>query len=402
MMNIEKTPAPSVIGRIPERLLLGPGPSNAPQSVLDAAAQPLLGHLDPFFSTILQELQAMLRAVFRTENLVTYAVSGTGSAGMQTLAANLFEPGDTVLVGRNGVFGTRICDALQRMAVEVVPIDAPWGSPIRLEDIEQAWRRTPRPTALWIVHAETSTGLLQPDMQAIGEFVHRNRGLFLVDCVTSLGGAPVEIDAWHVDAAFSGTQKCLNVAPGLAPVTFNERALRKVAARNLPVTSWYFDLDAIRRYWIEQEGGGRLYHHTAPISSIYSLHEGLRLVLEEGLEARWNRHRRMAGALQAGLTALGFTYRVKEASHRAPMLHAVTLPPDLESAVRPKLLAEHGIEVGAGLAAWAADTWRIGLMGVNASEEVVLRLVDTLEKYLPAKKGAGRKAAEATLQADGG
>jgi alanine-glyoxylate transaminase / serine-glyoxylate transaminase / serine-pyruvate transaminase len=364
-------------GRIPERLLLGPGPSNAPASVREAAAQPLLGHLDPAFSIILEEIRAMLRGVFQTANEVTFAVSGTGSAGMEALAVNLFEPGDKVLVGQNGIFGTRICEALEKLGAEPIAVQTPWGTPIDPAQIEAAWKRQPGIAAVWIVHAETSTGLLQPGMEQFGAIARNHGGLFLVDCVTSLGGAPVAIDAWQADAAFSGTQKCLNVSPGLAPVTFNDRALQKIARRKFPVPSWYFDLSAVRRYW-QAEGGKRLYHHTAPITSLYMLHEGLRLVLTEGLEACWARHRDAALALTAALKAQQFSYRISDEALRLPMLHAVVAPAALREHGRQRLLAEHGIEVGAALGAWSADTWRIGLMGANARRQVVDRLVSVL------------------------
>ncbi len=370
---------PSILDRIPPRLLLGPGPSNSPESVLRVSALPLVGHLDPVFTQILDELQGMLRQLFQTENKVTFAASGTGSAGMELLAANLFEPGDEVIVGRNGVFGGRIGDALTKLGARPIPVDAPWGEPIAPDAVAAAWKAHPDAKAVWIVHAETSTGVLQPAMEAFGAIARSHDGLFLVDCVTSLGGAPVRIDAWQADAAFSGTQKCLNVTPGLAPVTLGERALAKLAARKHPVPSWYFDLSLLTRYWTSGEGT-RVYHHTAPITSVYALHEGARLALEEGLENRWASHLQMGDRLTQALEALGFRYRVGNPEHRAPMLHAV-IPPEGKAGRRPELLAQ-GIEVGAGLGEWAGDTWRVGLMGINASEDVIETLVAALRHIL--------------------
>lgn len=379
---------PTVIDRIPERLLLGPGPSNSPDSIRNAAAQPLLGHLDPLFSDLLEELRDMLRTVFQTNNPVTYAVSGTGSAGMETLAVNLFEPGDTVLVGRNGIFGGRLVDALERLGVHAVPVEAEWGEPITVAAVDEAWTRHPEACALWLVHAETSTGLHQPELDVFSQLAHDRKGLFLVDCVTSLGGVPLKVDAWGIDAAFSGTQKCLNVTPGLAPITLGHRALAKIKARTTRVPSWYFDLESVMQYW-EAQDGKRVYHHTAPIASLYALHEGLRLILEEGLENCWERHARSAQALQAALEAFGFRYRVPASAHRLPMLHAVGIPSGWNLDLRKSLLADDNIEIGAALGTWAADTWRIGLMGCNADPAVILRLVEALARHYPE---AGKKA----------
>lgn len=371
---------PSILeGRIPDRLLLGPGPSNSPGSVLEATGLPLVGHLDLVFLGLLDEIQDMLRRVFRTTNSVTFAVSGTGSAGMETLAVNLFEPGDEVIVGRHGVFGGRIVEMLQKIGARPIPVDAEWGNPLDARDIAEVFERHPRVCALWVVHAETSTGVVQADLAELGRLAHARNALFVVDCVTSLGGAPVEIDGWAIDAAFSGTQKCLNVTPGLAPVTFGPRALEKIERRKTPVPSWYFDLAPIRKYW-SAEGGRRLYHHTAPIASLYALHEGLRLVLEEGLEVRWQRHRKAATYLENALQERGFRYRVTVPESRLPMLHVVIPPDSLPKNARTRLLEEFGIEVGAGLGAWSQDTWRIGLMGINAQPEIVSRLLATIDK----------------------
>lgn len=391
-MTLLRPPA-SIIERVPDRLLLGPGPSNSPPSVLAASAAPLLGHLDPRFSEFLDETQAMLRQVFMTANAVTFPVSGTGSAGMETLVMNLFEAGDKVAVGINGVFGERIAAALTKIGAVPVRLECVWGEPVRYEQVDEALGQGV--AAVWLVHAETSTGVMQPDMARIGARVRERGALFVVDCVTSLGGAPVKIDEWLVDAAFAGTQKCLNVTAGLAPLTVGERALAKVKARKTPVPSWYFDLAAVLRYW-EAQAGKRMYHHTAPISLVYALHEGLRLVLADGLQARWLRHDVHAAALTVGLEALGFTYRVARREHRLPMLHAVKLPAWCKLEDRAILLNDYGIEVGAALGAWAGDTWHIGLMGANASQEVVLRLLSALDAICTRRGGkpGGAVAAE--------
>lgn len=374
----------SILERVPDRLLLGPGPSNAPPSVLAAAALPLLGHLDPRFCEFLDEVQGLLRRLFVTANPVTFPVSGTGSAGMETLVMNLFEAGDRVAVGVNGVFGERIVAALMKIGAVPLRLECVWGEPVRFEAVDKALDEGV--AAVWLVHAETSTGVLQPDMARIGARVRERGALFVVDCVTSLGGAPLLVDDWQIDAAFSGTQKCLNVTSGLAPITLGERALAKVRARKTPVPSWYFDLAAVLRYWDAQDGK-RMYHHTAPITPIYALHEGARLVLADGLQARWTRHDVHAAALAAGLEALGFTYRVARREWRLPMLHAVKLPAWCKAEDRSVLLSEYGIEVGAALGAWAGDTWRIGLMGMNANQDVVRRLLAALDAIATRRGG---------------
>ena len=283
----------------PTRLLLGPGPSEVHPRVLRAMSAPLLGHLDPAFIAMMEDVKTMLRAVFATENALTFPVSGTGSAGMEACVVNLVEPGDEVVIGVNGVFGTCMADVVERAGGRVLRVEAPWGRVIRPEQVEAALRNSTRPKLVALIHAETSTGAWQPLADA-ARLAHEHGALFLADCVTSLGGAPVEIDAWDVDTAYSGTQKCLSCPPGLAPVTFGPRAVEAMEHRTTKVRSWYLDATLLRQYWGEE----RVYHHTAPISMNYALREALRLVLEEGLEARFARHRRNHEALVAGLAAL--------------------------------------------------------------------------------------------------
>ncbi|MFG0334576.1 MAG: pyridoxal-phosphate-dependent aminotransferase family protein, partial [Maioricimonas sp. JB049] len=296
-----QTPFPPVTP--PRRILLGPGPSDISPRVLAAMAAPTVGHLDPYFLRIMNETQEMLRQVFRTTNPLTMSVSGTGSAGMEACVANLIEPGDRMIACINGVFGGRLADVAERCGAEVTRLERPFGEVFTAEEVEQAVRKV-SPKVLGIVHAETSTGALQP-LEDISRVVHEAGGLLLVDCVTSLGGLPVEIDAWGVDAAYSGTQKCLSCPPGLAPVTFGPKAVEVIDNRKSKVQSWYLDMTMVRNYWSDQS---RAYHHTAPINMNYGLHEALRIILEEGLEPRFERHQRNHLALKAGLAAMGIQY----------------------------------------------------------------------------------------------
>jgi len=358
--------------------LHGPGPSDVPAAVLRAISAATIGHLDSEFIKIMDEAQAMLRMLYQTENRMTIPISGTGSSGMETLVANLINPQDKVIVVRNGVFGERIADTVSRFGGEVISIDLEWGTVVTPEEIRKAFSRN-RCHALFLVHAETSTGAHQQHMREIGEIVHQNGALFLVDAVTSLGGTEVKIDEWGIDAAYSGTQKCLSVPPGLSPVTLNEKAMQKL--REKKARSWYFDLGMIEQYW--NEGNQRKYHHTAPINMIYALHEGLRLALQEGLDARFQRHRRNAAALQAGLEALGFTYVVKKQNERLPMLHAVYLPDGLEEGkLRQNIRARYNIEIGAGLGEFSGKAWRIGLMGHSSTKDKVGRLLNSIGEEL--------------------
>lgn len=369
----------------PTRLLLGPGPSEVHPRVLRAMSAPLLGHLDPAFVAMMEEVKALLRLVYATSNTLTFPISGTGSAGMEACIVNLVEPGDEVVVGVNGVFGTRMADVIERAGGTAVRVEAPWGRVVRAEQVEAALKNCRRPKLVALVHAETSTGAWQPLPDA-ARLAHEHGALFMADCVTSLGGASVEIDAWEIDAAYSGTQKCLSCPPGLSPITFGPRALEALRARKTKVRSWYLDLTLLSQYWGEE----RVYHHTAPISMNYALREALRLVAEEGLPARFARHQRNHEALAAGLGALGLTLAAEE-GHRLPMLNAVTVPDGVDEArVRTRLLSEQGIEIGAGLGPMKGKVWRIGLMGESSRRSHVLTVLAALEDGLRAE---GRRVA---------
>jgi alanine-glyoxylate transaminase/serine-glyoxylate transaminase/serine-pyruvate transaminase len=364
------------------RLLLGPGPSMVHPRVLRAMATPLLGHLDPEFLAIMNDVQAMLRLTFRTQNPFTIAVSGTGSAGMEAALLNLLEPGDTAVVCVAGVFGVRMADIVERAGARCVRIEVPWGQVTPHERIAEALQKNAPVKLVALVHAETSTGAQQP-VEGLGKLCHDAGALLVLDTVTSLGGVPVEIDRWEVDACYSGTQKCLSCPPGIAPLTLSPRALDAVKRRKEKCRSWYLDLGMIADYWAD---GKRAYHHTAPITMVYAVREALRIVLEEGLEARFARHRRHSAALMAGLAALGCEPQAQE-GHRLPSLNCVKTPPGVEEApIRKALLLEHGIEIGGGLGPLAGKVWRVGLMGESASQASVLAVLGALEIQL-AKAG---------------
>ena len=377
----------------PLRTLMGPGPSDIHPSVLAAMAAPTVGHLDPYFLQTMDEVQGMLKQVFQTENQMTMAISGTGSSGMETCVVNLIEPGDRMIACQNGVFGGRMADVAQRIGAEVTKLERPFGEVFTADEIAAAVEEH-KPKVVGIVHAETSTGALQP-LEEISKIVHDAGALLLVDCVTSLAGLPVEIDKVGIDAAYSGTQKCLSCPPGLAPVTFSPGALEAMDARKTKVSSWYLDISMLRNYW----GADRAYHHTAPINMNYALHQALRLVLEEGLEARFARHRLHHEALKAGLEAMGVSYSVANPDRRLPMLNSVFIPEGVDDAgVRKQLLTEFGIEIGGGLGPMKGKTWRIGLMGEAASKPNVLLLLSALEQCLASQNvavdaGAGVAAA---------
>jgi alanine-glyoxylate transaminase/serine-glyoxylate transaminase/serine-pyruvate transaminase len=366
---------------IPRRLLLGPGPSNVPERVLGAMRQPLLGHLDPAFLAIVDEVQERLRRLLGTANELTLPLSATGSAGMEACLANLLERGDDAVIGVAGVFGERMCDVAARIGARVTRVETVLGTALDAGAMAAAIARV-RPAVVAFVHAETSTGVRQP-VEAIAAAAREAGALVVLDCVTSLGGLPVTLDAWGIDAAYSATQKCLSCPPGLSPVTFSARAVARVRARSSPVQSWYLDVGLLSAYY----GRERVYHHTAPISAIYALAEGLRIVEEEGLETRFERHRAAARALAAGLAPLGFEPLVAE-EIRLPMLAAVRLPAralaEGEAALRRRLLERHGIEVGGGLGRLAGSIWRIGLMGENARASRVERLLEALRAELGA------------------
>lgn len=359
------------------RFLMGPGPSDIHPRVLKAMATPMIGHLDPQFIQIMDSLKDMLRQLFRTENDLTFAVSATGSAGMETCFTNLLEPGDEALVCVNGVFGNRMSDIVERCGAKLIRVDAPWGTPIDAAQVKQALEKyTPKIVA--IVHAETSTGVLQP-LDEISKIVHQAGSLLLVDAVTSLGGTDVRVDDWRIDAVYSGTQKCISAPPGLSPVSFSARAVQTMENRKTKPQSWYLDLSMVRNYW---SGAKRAYHHTAPITMVYALYEALRLVLEEGLEARFARHQRNHELLRDGLEEMGFEFIVAS-EYRLPMLNAVKLPAGLDdAAARSRLLNEYNIEVGGGLGDFAGKVWRIGLMGQSCTENHVNMLLSALRKIM--------------------
>ncbi len=360
----------------PHRLLLGPGPSIVHPRVLHALSLPILGHLDPVFLGLMDEIQALLRETFQTQNEFTIALSGTGSAGMEAVIANLIEPGDRVIIGVNGVFGSRLATIVERHGGIALPLEVPWGTTIPLEMLRDRLSRSAPVKAVALVHAETSTGAWQP-LQDVGVLCRDYDALLIVDAVTSLGGIPVEVDAWGIDACYSGAQKCLSCPPGLAPLTLSPRAVRSIQRRQVPCHSWYLDLSLIAEYWADRT---RSYHHTAPISMLYGLREALRLVQEEGLEARIARHRLNSDALLAGLQTLGLL-PLPAAGHRLPMLSCVTLPDGIDEAlVRSQLLNNYGIEIGGGLGPLRGRVWRIGLMGESCRQAHVLTLLNGLEE----------------------
>lgn len=361
-----------------ERILLGPGPSPVPQRVLRALGAPTLGHLDPDYLAIMDETCEMLRQVFRTRNPLTFPVSGTGMAGMECIAVNLIEPGDEVIVCVNGVFGGRMKDTMERCGATVHAIDAVWGEVIDLEQIATALERYPRTRLVGIVHAETSTGAHQP-LAGLAELVHSHGALLAVDAVTSLGGHDVQVDDWGIDAIYSGTQKCLSCPPGLAPISFGQRALARMDARKTKPQSWYLDLSMLRKYYLEGEGA-RVYHHTAPVNMTYALREALAIVMEEGLQNRIARHAQMHQRLRAGLEAMGIEYIPKQSLHT---LNCVKIPSGADDAtVRRRLLNEYGIEIGAGLGPMAGKAWRIGLMGHGATVRNVDLVLTALREVL--------------------
>lgn len=361
----------------PQRLLLGPGPSPVEPSVLQAMAKPVVGHLDPAFLQLMDEVSEMLRGVFRTANRLTFPVSGTGSAGMQAAVFNMIEPGDRMVVGINGVFGARMADAARRAGAVVREVTAPWGKPIDVGAFGKAAKQHGA-KVVGLVHAETSTGLEQP-LAEVRAAIGPDR-ILIVDSVTGLGGSELRVDAWGIDVCFSGTQKCLSVPPGLAPITFSHRAEARLDQRTTKVASWYLDVAMIRSYW--QDGAAsRAYHHTAPISMIYALHEGLRLVQQEGLESRWARHRDVGNFLQSALQERGWELFAEE-GHRLAQLTSVRLPDGVSDDLRGRLLHDFGIEVGGGLGDLAGKGWRIGLMGFGARRANALRFLQAIDSLV--------------------
>ena len=383
----------------PVRTLMGPGPSDTHPRVLQALARPTVGHLDPYYLQLMDELQKMLRALFRTENRMTFAVSGTGSAGMEATVVNLIEPGDSMIVCVNGVFGGRMVSVASRAGAKVTKVEKPWGQVFTVDDLRQALD-TAKPKVVGIVLAETSTGAWQP-IEEISKAVHEAGAMLLVDAVTGLGGVPVEVDGWNIDAIYSGTQKCLSCPPGLAPVSFNDRALQTILSRKTPVQSWYLDVSMLANYW----GQDRVYHHTAPINMTYGLYEALRLIHDEGLENCFARHRLNHEALKAGLAAIGIEYAAQP-GHQLPMLNAVKIPAGVDDAkVRGALLNRFNIEIGAGLGEFKGKVWRIGLMGYGSRMANVLLFLSALEQLLTEQgysfqPGASIAAANARYAAD--
>jgi len=368
-----------------DRVLMGPGPSNVSARVLRAMSAPCIGHLDPYFLSVMDETQRLLKYLFQTENTFTIPVSGTGSAGMETCFVNLVEPGEEVVVCINGVFGMRMADIVRRLGGQLIRVDGEWGRAIDPEAVRKAVRGK-NPKILALVHAETSTGVCQP-LEDIANIAHEAGALFLVDMVTSLGGIDVAVDAMGIDVAYSGTQKCISCPPGLSPITFGSAAIKALESRKSPIVSWYLDMSMVRSYW----GAERKYHHTAPINMIYALREALRIIAEEGLEARFARHQLNHRALVAGIEAMGLAMLVPE-PERLPMLNAICIPEGVnDMKVRKALLNDFGIEIGGGLGDLQGKIWRVGLMGHSSSRKNVFLFLSALETLLNAE-GAKTKS----------
>jgi len=376
-----------------QRVLMGPGPSDVPARVLQAMSAPCIGHLDPYFLSVMDETQRLLRFLFQTENALTIPVSGTGSSGMETCFVNLVEPGDEVVVCVNGVFGTRMSDIVNRIGGRLIRVDGEWGRAIDPEVVRKAIKGK-KPKVLAVVHAETSTGVCQP-LEQLAEITKDYGALFLVDMVTSLGGMEVSLDKTGVDAAYSGTQKCVSCPPGLSPISFSKKAMDALENRKTPVVSWYLDMTMVKSYW----GAERKYHHTAPINMIYGLREALRIIAEEGLKARFARHQMNHKALVAGVEAMGLSMLVP-AAERLPMLNAVRIPDGADDMkVRKRLLSEFGIEIGGGLGEFAGKIWRVGLMGHASRRRNVFLFLSALETVL---KGQGVRVKPGALEAASG
>lgn len=377
---MSKEPAKTVYDEliVSPRVLLGPGPSEANARVLKAMTTPMLGYLDTEFVQVMDDTVGLLRRVFGTENRLTLPVSGTGTAGMEAALANVVEPGDGVVVGVKGYFGERIADIAARCGGVVTRVEAEWGTHIPAEKIAEAVAKVSTPKLVALVHGETSTGILQPLKDAV-EIAHQSGALFLADCVTSLGGQPVDIDALGIDIAYSCTQKCLAGPPGLSPISFSDRAVEVIRNRKTPIQSFYLDMTLLENYW---HGEQRSYHHTVSISLIYALREALRVVLEEGLDARYKRHVHNARALLAGAKAIGLQPAAEE-GYRAPMLTTLSIPDGIDDVtIRKRLISDYGIEIGAGLGVFAGKAWRIGLMGESSNERNVMLVLSALEKLL--------------------
>jgi alanine-glyoxylate transaminase/serine-glyoxylate transaminase/serine-pyruvate transaminase len=379
------------------RTLMGPGPADVHPRVLEAMSRPTVGHLDPQFIAMMDQLKELLRYAFRTENRLTMPVSAPGSAGMETCFVNLVEPGDKVVVCINGVFGGRMKDNVERAGGEAVVVADPWGRAVDPQKLLDTLKAHGDARIVAFVHAETSTGA-RSDVKTLVEIAHEHDCLTIVDTVTSLGGCELEVDTWRADAVYSGTQKCLSCTPGLAPVTFNEGALEKVQRRTTKVQSWFMDLNLVMGYWGGEQR--RSYHHTAPVNALYGLHEALVILQDEGIENAWQRHRRNHLALRAGLEAMGLELMVPE-SERLPQLNTVSIPGGVDDAqVRERLLSQYNLEIGAGLGALAGKVWRIGLMGYSSRAENVLLCVAALGTVL-GEAGADVDVGEALSRVQG-
>jgi alanine-glyoxylate transaminase / serine-glyoxylate transaminase / serine-pyruvate transaminase len=362
----------------PQRTLMGPGPSEINPRVLAAMSEPAIGYLDPIFVEMMEELKSLLRYTYQTKNMLTFPVSGPGSVGMEMCFVNLVEPGDKVIVCRNGVFGSRMLENTERVGGVPVIVDDEWGAPVDPNKLEDALKKNPDAKVVAFVHAETSTGC-ESDAKTISEIAHKHDCFVIMDAVTSLAGTPVLVDEWGIDAVYSASQKCLSCTPGLSPVSFNDRVVERVKARKTKGQSWFMDLSLLLGYWGETT---RTYHHTAPTNGLFALHEALLVLRDEGLENSWARHRRHHLAIKAGLEALGLKYLVKE-GHRLPQMNAVHCPQSVDEAlVRRTLLTEYNLEIGAGLGPLAGKIWRFGLMGFSCKPENVLLCLSALESLL--------------------
>ena len=376
----------------PVRTLMGPGPSDVHPRVLAALSRPTIGHLDPKFVEMMDEVKVMLQYAFQTRNELTMPVSAPGSAGMETCFVNLMEPGDKVIVCVNGVFGGRMKENVERLGGVAVVVEDTWGEPVDPNKVADAFKKNPDAKILAFVHAETSTGALS-DAKSLVALAHQHNALAIVDAITSLGGVPLKVDEWHIDAIYSGTQKCLSCPPGLSPISFSERAVEKIKTRKTRVASWFLDLTLVMGYW--GAGAKRTYHHTAPVNALYGLHEALVMLQEEGLENSWARHEHHHRALRTGLENLGFEYIGKDGA-RLPQLNAVKLPAGVDEAkLRSILLNEFNLEIGAGLGALAGKIVRIGLMGYAASNRNVMFCLAALESALAQARSATPVAARA-------
>ena len=363
----------------PQRTLMGPGPSDVNPRILEAMSRPTIGHLDPLFVGMMDETKGMLQDTFLTKNELTMPVSAPGSAGMETCFVNMIEPGDTVIVCQNGVFGGRMKENVTRCGATAIMVEDDWGKPVDPQKLEDALKANPNASTVAFVHAETSTGAIS-DAKTLVEIAHKYDCLTIVDAVTSLAGSPLKVDEWNIDAIYSGTQKCLSCTPGISPVSFSKAATDRIQNRKTPVQSWFMDLNLVMAYW--GAGTQRAYHHTAPINSLYAFHESLVVLQEEGLENSWARHAKNHQALKAGVEAMGLGFFVDEA-YRLPQLNAVTIPDGVdEAALRSTLLNSFNLEIGAGLGPMAGKIWRIGLMGHASSETNVLFCLGAMDAVL--------------------